>query len=319
MDYQKSRIEYYRQRTFSEKLNVTFDFIRENWKPLLKYTFYLIMPVCLIQTFAMNSFVDGYAGFLSSTASGGASSFGHMAGSSAIRFMANYGVILFCSVIGSALISGMVYALMQAYATRENGLGHITLNDFKENLVRNAWKCIRISLFFILTGMTIVGIAAILAVLTSVVSLFVTIPVLIVLFLFLIPFMMLMPVYIFERDIRFPNAITKAWKLGTETLGGMLGLIIVLSIISSVIQTLSTLPWYITMVFGHVFSLTTDSAMNQSVSYKFALYLLGLIQTYGAYAASTIGIIGLAFHYFHAREKAEGVTIDSNISNFNRL
>ncbi|MDR0698696.1 MAG: DUF4013 domain-containing protein [Tannerella sp.] len=267
----------------------------------------------------MNSFITGYAGFLSRTASGGDSSFGSMAGSSAISFFANYGVILFCSLIGSAIISGMVYAMMQTYATRENGLRHITLNDFKENLVRNVWKCIHISLFFILTGIIFVGIAAILAISVSVASLFVTIPVLILLFLFLIPFMMLMPVYIFERDMRFSNAIKKAWKLGTETLGGMVGLIIVLSIISSVIQTLTTLPWYITLLFGHVFSLITESALEQSVSYKFALYILGLIQTYGAYAASTIGIIGLAFHYFHAREKVEGVTVDSNISNFNRL
>ncbi|MDR2774365.1 MAG: hypothetical protein LBC19_06425 [Tannerella sp.] len=316
MNYRKSRIEYYRERTFSEKLNVTFDFIRENWKPLLKYTFYLIMPVCLIQTFAMNSFIS--AGF-SSAGSGGASSFGRMAGSSAVTFFVNYGVILFCSLIGAAIISGMVYAMMQAYATREDGLGHVTLNDFKENLVRNIWKCLRISLFFILICIVITGIAAILAVLVSAVSLFITIPILIIALLLLIPFMMLMPVYIFEHDIRFPDAITKAWKLGTETLWGMLGLFIVLSIVSSVVQTLTTLPWYIVTLFGHVLSLTAESTLNQSAIYKFAVFILGLIQTYGAYAASTVGLIGLAFHYFHAREKAEGVTIESNISNFNRL
>jgi hypothetical protein len=316
MEHQKPKIEYYRQRTFSEKLNATFDFIRENWKQLLKYTFYLIMPVCLIQTFAMNSFIGGYFSFLSST---GASSTGSIAGNSEISFMVNYGVILFCSLIGSAIISGMVYALMQAYATRENGLQHVTLNDFRENLSRNAWKCIRIFLFFVLTCVILIVLAAVLAALTSAVSLFVTIPVIFLLLLLLIPFIMLMPVYVFERDIPFPAALIKAWKLGTGTLGGMLGLIIVLGIISSVIQTIATLPWYIVTVFGYMFSLTAESTMNQSAAYKFILYILGLIQTYGAYAASTIGLVGLAFHYFHAREKTEGVTIASNISNFGQL
>ncbi|MDR1380325.1 MAG: hypothetical protein LBJ47_02485 [Tannerella sp.] len=314
MENQQSKIEFYRQRTFSEKLNTTFSFIRENWKPLLKYTFYLIMPVCLVQTYAMNSAIGGYFGLLSSSM-GGSGAFG----SNAFGFLADYGVLLFCSLIGSAIISGMVYAMMQTYATRENGLQQVTLGDFRENLTVNAWKCLRISLFFILAYALIAVMAGILAALVSVVSLFFTIPLLILFALCLIPLMMLVPVYVFERDIRFSAAVRKAWKLGMETLGGLLGIVIVLSLISSVVQTVTMLPWYIVTVFGYVFSLTTESAMDQSAGYRFLLYILGLIQSYGAYAASTIGAIGLAFHYFHAREKVEGVTVESDISNFNRL
>jgi hypothetical protein len=309
MEYQK--IEYYRQRTFSEKLNATFDFIRENWKPLLKYTFYLIMPVCLIQTFAMNSLISGYLGFLarSMTGSGDPIPF---------SFLVNYGAVIICSLAGAAIISGMVYSMMHTYAIRENRLQHVTLNDFRENLVANAWKCMRIFLFFIFVYVIIIFIIAFMAA-VSTVSLIITIPAFILSVLCIIPLMMLMPVYIFERDIRFTDAVRKAWKLGMGTLGGLIGLMIVLGIISSVIQTITMLPWYITTVVGQMFSMTAESTVNQSAVYKFAVYVLGLIQSYGMYAASTIGTIGLAFHYFHAREKAEGVTVESNISNFNEL
>jgi hypothetical protein len=313
MEYQKAKIDYYRQRTFSEKLNATFDFIRGNWKPLLKYTFYLIMPICLIQTLAMNSVMSNYFGVLLPTITGGGSAAGMSFG-----FLANYGIVILCSLAGSAIISGMTYAMMQAYETRENGLRHVTLNDFKENLVTNAWKCVRIILSFVLVYAVIMFIVALLAA-ASVVSLFVTIPLVILAALCFIPLMMLMPVYIFERDIRFFDAIAKAWKLGMGTLAGMVGFLIVLGIISSVIQTITMLPWYLVTIVGHVFSLTAESTMNQSVVFKFTVYILGLIQSYGMYAASTIGTIGLAFQYFHAREKMEGVTVESNISNFNRL
>ena len=36
MEAQKPKIALYVQRSFGEKLTATFDFIKENWKPLMK-------------------------------------------------------------------------------------------------------------------------------------------------------------------------------------------------------------------------------------------------------------------------------------------
>ena len=38
MEAQKPKIALYVQRSFGEKLTATFDFIKENWKPLMKFT-----------------------------------------------------------------------------------------------------------------------------------------------------------------------------------------------------------------------------------------------------------------------------------------
>jgi len=313
MDNLKPRIEFYRQRSFSEKLNVVFEFIRENWKPLLKYSFYLIMPVCLIQTFAMNSFFSIYLNMLMQADRE------NVIGASLFSFLSSYGALLFCFLIGTAILTGMVYAMMQTYAVRHNRLQDVTLDDFKDLLVKNSQKNLILIFAFLFTFVLIAFMMGFLAAITSALSLLITVPLLIVACIFLIPLMLIAPVYIFERDITLREAIRKAWKLGMATLAGMIGLVIVLSIISSVIQTVTMLPWYLTIMLGMVFSLASESAMNQSVIYKFVLYILGLIQTYGMYVSSIIGIIGLAFQYFHAREKIEGVTIESNISNFGNL
>ena len=45
-------IKLYRIRRFGEKISDTFDFVRENWRPLLKYITYLLLPVALVQSFA---------------------------------------------------------------------------------------------------------------------------------------------------------------------------------------------------------------------------------------------------------------------------
>ena len=318
MDYQKPRIEYYRQRTFSEKMNVTFDFIRENWKPLLKYSFYLIMPICLIQTFAMNSFILSYFNFIMPLGATD-SSFGGSYSSNLVGFVLNYGITLFCALIGTAILSGLVYAMMQTYATRTNGLQGATIDDFKENLVRNAWRCLSIIFFLIVICLIVIGFAALVAVSVSYLSLFITLPLVFLFFLCLIPLSLVVPVYLFERDITFLEAFVKAWHLGIKTLLGMLGLIIILSIISYVLQIVTTMPWYLTIIIGGIFSATQEAVANQSMLYKVSIYVLGLIQSYGSYVASIITIIGLAFQYFHAREKVEGVTIEYNIENFNQL
>jgi hypothetical protein len=262
----------------------------------------------------MNAFINGYFDLILSMNRGN-SYFGY----SMYGFAANYGILLFCMLIGSAILSGLVYALMQTYATRADRLQNLTLNDFKERLTGNTWKCLRIIFFLIFVTIVIIAFAGLLAVLVSVYSLILTIPLLILFILCLIPFMLLVPAYIFEREISFFGAVRKAWKLGISTLGGMFGLMFVLSIITSVIQTVTMLPWYITIIVGNVMAITTESGMDQSVIYKFILYILGLIQSYGVYVSSVISVTGLAFQYFHAREKVEGVTIESNISNFNNL
>ena len=49
MESQKPKIAMYVKRPFGEKLNASFDFLKENWKLLLRFTTYLLLPLCLIQ------------------------------------------------------------------------------------------------------------------------------------------------------------------------------------------------------------------------------------------------------------------------------
>ena len=316
MEYQKPRIEFYRQRTFSEKLNATFDFIRENWKPLLKYSFYLIMPICLVQTFAINSFLGNYISLLSST---NGRLFDYSLGNSLFNFLASYGIMMFCVFIGTAILSAMIFAMMQTYAVRENRLQDITLNDFKDKLIKNIWKYVVIFIILVIEYIFIAFFTVFIGAIVVLISSFLASLLIIAVMICVIPLMMIIPVYIFERDISIIDAVKKAWILGAKTIWSMIGLLIILYIIAGIIQTVTMMPWYLALVGGSIFSISTDAALTNSVTYKFALYLLGLIQAFGMYVSMIIGIIGLAFQYFHAREKVEGVTIESNISKFDEL
>jgi hypothetical protein len=312
MKNQNPRIEFYRLRNFSEKLNVTFAFIRENWKPLLKYTFYIIMPICLVQAYTMNSSMSLYINALSNSASPNSFA-GSISG-----FLVNYGITIICTFLGSAIMSGLIYSMMQTYATRENRLVDVTFNDFKGFLPRNIIKNIRFLLLYFLIIVLISAFVVLMAYLSTF-TLVLTLPFAFILLILTIPLFLLIPIYVFERDIKLTDAIRKTWDFAKATFWGLLGLLIVLYFISSVLQTIAMVPWYIVTMVGSILSISSESMITQSVFYKFALYILGLIQSFGSYVALIIGLIGLAFQYFHAREKVEGVTIESNISNFDQL
>jgi hypothetical protein len=314
MDFLKKRIEFYRLRTFSEKMNVTFDFIRENWKVLLKYSFYLITPICLVQSFTTNATFRIYLDAFSRSIGRPLELSGTVG-----EFLVNYGAMFLCLVGGSAIMSGMIYALMQTYATRDNRLLDLRLSDFKEALIRNVRRALILLLFFIFAGIVLVFVMAFLAVAVSDYSFFVAIPISLFLLFCMIPLMMVVPVFIFERDISFFEAFGKAWRLGISTFWGLVGLMIVLYFIASVLQTVMMMPWYLTILFGSLFSISSNPEVIQSATFKFVAYLLGLIQSYGMYLSMIISMVGLAFQYFHAREKVEGITIDSNITHFEEL
>jgi len=305
----KPRIEFYRQRNFTEKLNATFDFIRETIRPLLKYSFYVIMPLCLVQTFVTNRFYGIYFTAISSNT-------GSFANTS--DFFAQTGGLMLCILAGGSLIAGLVCALMQTYTVRENRLEGIVLADFKNSLLRNVLRCLGLSLFMFFVYAVFAGAVLSLAAFSKL-SLLLTVPLMLCLLLCAIPLMIVVPTYLFERDLTLVSALAKAWKLGTATLWGMLGLMIVLYFVSSVIQTVTSMPYTLSLIISGLFKTSNNPVHFQSALMKFLLYLFGLLSSYGAYLSSMIGVIGLAFQYFHAREKVEGVTIEANIDNFSEL
>ena len=312
------KIEFYRLRNFTDKLNATFQFIRENWKPLIKFTFYMLLPICLIQTLVMNSIV-------STAFRMGANDAYFNTFNSANFFFINYGLFIFCAMIGSILLAALVYALMQTYEQREYRLVNTQWSDFKEFIIKNAKRCIALIVFGIVTFLLLaIALGVVGSVLFSTTSSIVFTIFMIFVFLFLImiiciPLSLVMPIYIFDTKISLGDTVAKAWKWGFNHFWSLLGFLIVISIISYVLQTVTMAPWYITLLVGNILSLNSDPSLTQSVFYKFAIYILGLIQSMGNYISMIILLIGLAFQYFHLREKFEGVTIESNITNFNEL
>lgn len=312
MQFPNPPIRFFKVRTFGEKFNTAFDFLRETWKPLLKFSLYLILPVCLIQAFAMNAYIR----FVFSMAAMNTSSepMGFL-----FSFLASYGVLILCILLGSCLLSSLVYTLMQEYERRENRLLDITFADFKDHLWQNLRKMVRVTLFFVGVFIVCMLVFALLSILSPW-TLVLTIPLLLIgMLAFSVPCSIFMPLYIFE-DQPFSVALRRAFKYGFSAWGEIFLVILVFGLLGSIVSTVTMIPWYIMVLVKSVFTLAGDDpGITASWGYELILYILGIFQSYGTYLSGIITSVGLAFQYFHLREKKEGLSVNERIAHFDRL
>jgi hypothetical protein len=307
MEYLKPKIQFYKVRAFGEKLNVSFEFLRETWKPLLKNSVYLILPICLIQAFAMQTYIQSTLSLAD----------GDIAGYTSL--LIPYGILVLCALIGSCSLSAMVYSLMQTYDTRENRLEGITFADFKATFLKNAGKMAKMMLFFLGVGLLVVLIIVLFAALSPW-SLLATIPVFLIGFVaVMIPLSLFSPIYLFE-DIPFGVAFKKALRHGFSVWGELFLIMFIFGLLSGIISGVTSIPWYIVVFVGQMFALVEpDTAFNTALWYRTLSYLLAIVQAYGAYLGAILGAVGLAFQYFHIREQKEGISVKADIANFDRL
>ena len=144
MESQKPKIALYVKRPFGDKLNATMDFIKENWKPMLKFCTYLILPLCLIQAISMNGIMGGAMGIAAAKEAGTNS-----LAAIGMQFWVNYGLMFLCYLVGSILLTSIIYGLMQVYNQREERLAGVTFADLKPFLFKNIRRLLVMVLFCI--------------------------------------------------------------------------------------------------------------------------------------------------------------------------
>lgn len=307
----KPKIVFYKQRSFGEKMNASFDFLRENWKVMLKYLTYFILPLCLIQGLSLNTLIFSLfdmAAFTDPYAMGGLESFG-------AKFFISYFFFLICVMLGGLMMSSLIYACIQLYNDREERLVGVTFNDLRPYFFRNIKRSLIVTLFSI-------GLGVILVLLIAVIS--VAAPLLIILVMFgliaiAIPLSLFLPIYLFEKESLI-NAFGKAIRIGFATWGGIFAVVFVMGFIGGILQSITMMPWYILVMIKAILT-TSDSAVEitNSVLYTFGTYLLSILQGFGMYLSLVFTYIGLAYQYSHATEKMDNVSIESDIDKFEQL
>ena len=304
---EKTRIEIFKRRSFGDKLNATFDFVRENYRPLFKYMTYLLLPVSLVAAFGMQSltsfYVNAILGAVSETVDD--------AFMESELLSMGIEILLFILAFGfmGILASSIVYALMKLYNDSPDRLEGITFADIKPLLKRNIGRMVLMVIVFLVVYMLAVGVMVGLALLSPW-TMAITLPALIVCIL---PLALWTPAYLLE-DLSVWSSLAKALRLGFATWGGILGITIVIGILVNIASTVVQLPFFIVVIVkGFLF--TSDDG-GSTVWIDFLGYLSSILMLYGSMLISSLSLIALAYQYGHACDKIDGVSIDHDIKHF---
>lgn len=316
METEKNKIALYAKRTFGEKFNATFDFIKENWKQLLKYTLYLLLPVSLIQALSLNGLMSAAMGMSAMVSNAAA-----FAGASAmVPFFSYYGLFMIVALVGSVLLVSLVYAMLRTYNEREERLQGVTLGMLRPMLLRNVKRTFLLMLFgmFLLILFSLIA-GVLVASLPGDASLLAVFPVIVILFAVVLPLGLWIPAYLLE-DLTLIGSLKKALRIGFATWGGIFAIVFVMGIISGILQGVTMIPWYIGTIVKYILGASSGEGIGDvSVGYSFLLYLLAVVQALGAYFAMIFTLVGLGYQYGHASEKIDSVMVESDIANFDKL
>ena len=316
----RPRIDLYVRRSFSEKLSATFDFISENIRPLFRYLSLFLLPLCIVGGVRYTTLM----GQIGRQASGASSELDLLVG-----LGTNYLLLMVVSLFSAAVLSGVVYTLMQLYWARPNRLVGISYAEMKPRLWPNIRRCLWCLLVLGVISIVAFAIVAVgggvligatdgalqVAMIALVVVLFVALCVV------AIPCGLILPSYIFTADALWPS-VKRALRLGFRVWGGLLGMLVVLYMVISLVSYGLGIPFMtLTMLSTIAGADPSESALafTSTTWFTLASYLTGMLFLYGMYMSMAVMMVGLGFYYGHAAEKIDGVSMDEAVDKFDTL
>lgn len=310
---EKPLIKLYRIRTFGEKISDTFDFVRENFRPLLKYLTYLMLPLSLVQAFAQTNFMGGYMDFIDKM---GKNVQQNSDVSQMLSWVGSMTLMVVVDYVAMMLLVAMVYAMMQHYEQRPQRLEGITGEELRPDVTRLLGR----QFIVLITSIVVMAVFGVFAALMAVIHIGMVILAFVLLLVAIPLFALVTPIYLFERETGIVSAYTKSIRLGWKTWGGIVGVGLVLFIIVTIVGSIIETPWTIMLMVKNVLTAQgSDTGFVSSFGYTAIQYLLGVISTYVGNLLMSLLYIGMAYQYGHACEKVDGVTVDRDIENFETL
>lgn len=267
------KINLREERDFGEKLNATFTFIKQNFKPLSISILLYVSPVAILAGI--------FSGFYQSrllqqiTGGGPNSNVGEFTVFNQVTSL-NYVISIFFTVMAYVIMSLTVYGYMAAYMDEEGEVRPAAVwQHIKSNLVQATYSSIAIGVVCFLTFF-LLGLGIYLAVVLS---------------LFLIVMV--------REETGFIETIERCFYLIKGNWWATLGLLMVAGLIQSMIGWLAAAPLGALMVLQSLQVVSSGEGLLLVLSNTVATLLTNL--TY------CISVLAAGFQYFNLVEQKDGV------------
>lgn len=273
------------QRSFSEKINATFEFIRQNFKSLFKCLIFIAVPPLLI--------VGIYSGIVQSNLDISSIMEETNPLASIGAFYARMMPVTVLFYVTNALVIGILYEYMILYKT----------NPPDQITPASVWEAIKKDYFQLLLAVFVISILVTLGFVFFIIPGF-----------FLGAALSLIFIIVVYEKKGFGHAFQRCFYLTSGNYLSTIGLLFVMSILFFLIALLFGLP--VSILNGvEGFLLATDDVSLRESSFLFRMsFILGqVLNTVGTQLASTVIFIAIGFQYFNLVEKKEAAGLMESI------
>ncbi len=295
-------IEFHRTRDFSRKLNATFEFVKQNFKPLGKSVLFIAGPPVLVASLASGSFMGDFMSF--SVMGDPAQEVGNYFTS--VSFWLEFLLMLVFFTIGGVMNIATVNSYLLLYEKRRSN--KIEVSEVWEQVRATFWMYFSTMLLF-----SVLVIGFIIAMVTPMLLLWDTSPFLVfflgvicyfgfIYFFFAAAFVFIIRAY---EGKTFFGAIFRSFKLIKDKWWSTFGLLFVLYLIVGMSSYVFLLPWQIVTGAMALHQTSIDTFQEPSTVMQ-TMTMVVLTLTYLAQTLLTaLPNVGTAFQYFNLVELKE--------------
>lgn len=307
------RINLYASRSIGETLSATFDFVTQNFVPLIKFLAAFLLPVSALMGLSYQSMFSSLANIENLNDET----------EQILSVVMSYLPVLVLCLIGALLTVAVTYTLMQKYLQRDNLLKGLTLSEIKPLLKHNLWR-----VFKMLLLLTLIGIVAF-VVLVLVATMLMSIGSKFEAFLFLLYMAMLaialplglaLPLCVFEPELGLFSCVKKALRLGFKTWGTLFVVMLVITMLVQIVSFILMIPFMFTTVASMFFEIDSTQyaslAYTSSAWFSVLTFASSLLFCFGLLLMSALSFVAFAFCYGRAADKVEGVSVKNAVQNF---
>lgn len=309
------KIQLFEIRDFSAKFSATFDFVRQNWRVFLRMALYLWLPLSITQGIFLNTY---YSALMGQMFTGSTVDYEDMP-------WAMIAFIAVVSIFSLLMIWAVTYGLMKLYEESDGDLSQLTLHDFMPTLRKSSKRACIVMLAYVVLYVAFV-IAAVIAVLLFTAMGSVAGTILIVLLILaaivaLMPPLMLFPaVYLLDYNQNWWEALKTSFSYGFKTWGGLFAVIFVFGIIIYAVSGILMAPALIMSALkSTLFPATFTGSGMLPLLYTIIQDIIVVVTNFIAWLFMPLPLIAVGFHYGHAAELFDGVSVADDIDHFEEL
>jgi hypothetical protein len=296
-------IEFHQARDFSRKMNVTFEFIKQNFKPLGKCILFIAVPPILIAMLLFGSFLSDMFGLTFNSA-------GQTDLMEAYFLSPTFWLQMIVAMIFFLISTVMNLATINNYLVLygEKKTNKIEVSEVWERVRSTFWMYLGTMFGFVLVAMAAMAILAIPIFMMGAIS-----PVLSVFGVFALYGVFIYLVFgaaltffirLYEKK-GFFDSLFRSFKLVRDKWWSTFGLIFILYLIMGISSYLFILPWYAVTVVSALHNTAIDTFQEPSMTWQIMTIIFFTLYYLAQMFLAALPNVGIAFQYFNLVELKE--------------